>query len=231
MALKRISLSDLGDAVRLLISLSWAALAVIAAVTFFPLIGDAIRTGAISKLAVGGLEVDFFQRQLSRIVALDRVPMTDAEKKTITARFLQLSDQIKGTSILWVDDNNPYQAGAIKAVLEAAGVNVDLAVSTAEAFRWMHYSKYDVVITDLDRKNDLGQNPPEPCYNSNTAPTNAGCYFLKIAGAEPYHPFLIVYAGAIKTNLGMPPNAFAMTNHTYDLFNDILNAIISKAPS
>ncbi len=176
------------------------------------------------------------------------------KRKQISSRFARMSDNTKGATLLWVDDNHPYQNVTERRVFLAANIYVDLASSTSEAMKWLSRSKYDVVVTDMDRPGDQAA----PCLTG-PEPSNAGCALLKkvgdcfrlslpnegtpneraateraptapndcprvVAMQKNQLPALIVYSARYPQNLGVPYRA-RVTNRADELFAFVLDAL------
>lgn len=82
-------------------------------------------------------------------------------------------------SVLWVDDNPKNNSFFIEQ-LENAGVRVDLALSTQDGLRKFHKHRYSVVLSDMGRYEDGGNNP------------HAGLNLVKaVRAADPAVPLFI----------------------------------------
>jgi hypothetical protein len=110
------------------------------------------------------------------------------EQKILLERFHQLEDKTKGANILWVDDNQPFANAMERRVLSAAGIHIDQAKTTTDAFKWLAAAKYDAIITDLWRDStrtsthETEDNPVSPCYRGSDEFANAGCDLLRRVG-------------------------------------------------
>jgi hypothetical protein len=171
------------EAVRVGVPLLWFIFAVVAFTRLLPLAETVLKEGGINNIKIGIIEV-----QLQHVTAkagADPVQIAKADlfipkekQKQITSRFARMSENTKGAALLWVDDNHPYQNVTERRVFLAANIYVDLARSTSEAMRWLSRSKYDVVITDMERREDLAA----PCLTGPEHPPTAGCALLKRMG-------------------------------------------------
>jgi hypothetical protein len=104
------------------------------------------------------LEAGGSDRQIGKDGVLSQISESDRNK--IAARFRAMSSKTRGASVLWVHDKHPSQNVLERRVLVSAGINVDLAPSTTEAMSWLAQSNYDVVVTNLNRKDDEA-----PCFS------------------------------------------------------------------
>jgi hypothetical protein len=166
------------EAVRVGVPLLWFIFAVVAFTRLLPLAETVLKEGGINKITVGIIEVQL--QQVTAKAGANPVEIAKADlfipkekQKQISARFARMSENTKGATLLWVDDNHPYQNVSERRVFLAANVYVDLATDTSEAMKWLSRSKYDVVITDMDRPDDQAA----PCQTGPENPT-AGCALL-----------------------------------------------------
>ena len=231
------------ETTRVIVPLLWFAFAVIAFVLLFPLAKALLTDGNINNIKVGIIEVQL--RQVTATVTTNSVELAKADifipeekRKQIASRFARMSDNTKGATILWVDDNHPYQNVTERRVLIAANIYVDTANSTKEAFDWLSRSRYDIIITDMSRDKDTAG----PCLSGLS---NAGCALLKKVG-DCFHasheqtldpncpsvvtmqqrqlPALLVYSANYPQNLGAPYGA-RITNRAEELFRFVLDAL------
>jgi hypothetical protein len=232
-----------------LVPLLWVALASVAFYFLFPLAKETIQSGSINKIKLGIVEIELAHVAVtapdrSIDIAKDAVLIDPQIRKQITDRFAAMAEKTKGATILWVDDNHPYQNVAERRVFIAAGITVDLARTTSEAMQWLYRSNYDVLITDSNRSaiND----PGDRCYPAIPQPANAGCALLKKVGscfelnsndqectslrARPNvkKPTMIVYSGDYHPELGTPAFAAGLTNRADHLINLVLDALDKK---
>lgn len=229
------------------ISLLWFGLAASACYLLFPLVSEVLHRGFLNKIKVGIVEVELQHvpsRPLNLDVANGSIAIEESARKRISARFVSISEKLLGATVLWVDDNHPVQNVAERRVLTAAGINVDIARSTAEAIQWLARANYDILITDSDRStiND----PPQPCFPGAALPSTAGCALLQKVGGchngashdfdcsslkfrkEAKAPAMIVYSGSYSPEKGIPPYATGMTNRAEHLFDLVIDALAKR---
>ena len=182
----------------------WFCLALLVVVNTYDPLMDLVKRGALRKIGIGTVELEFAEVHLRRVRGLNDQGIPESEQKALLGRFDQLADQLEVTSILWVDDKHPEQNASLRPLLTSLGVNIDLATSTEDALEWMDQAHYDIIITNLHRPND----PSAPCYSS-PQPANAGCALLKNIGSSRTGewPRLLVYTGNFEPENGTP--AFA----------------------
>src|ERR1035437_1307437 len=230
------------EAVGVGLPLLWFIFAVVAFQRLLPLAQTVLKEGGINSIKVGIIEL-----QLEHVsaktgadpieIAKEAVFISPDKRKQISSRFARMSENTKGATLLWVDDNHPYQNVTERRVFLAANIYVDLAKSTSEAMEWLSRSKYDVIITDMERLGDQGA----PCLIA-PGPSNAGCALLKRVGdcfkAGPTSeecrpvvamqknqlPTMIVYSARYPQELGVPYRA-RVTNRADELFGFVLDAL------
>ncbi len=120
------------EAVRVGVPLLWFIFAVVAFTRLLPLAETVLKEGGINNIKVGIIEL-----QLQHVAAKagnDPVAIAKADlfiskekRKQISSRFARMSDNTKGATLLWVDDNHPYQNVTERRVFLAANIYVDLA--------------------------------------------------------------------------------------------------------
>jgi hypothetical protein len=175
--------SDWINSLSAVVPILWFCLALLAFYRFAPLAEEAIEKGKIDKIRIWEIEVELATVPLTRppenaqtlAAAADLISTKNRER--ISARFAQMSKQLVGANILWVDDQHPYPNVRERRVLTAAGVNIDLAKSTKEAINWLSRSSYDALITDAYRKHQKMAD----CQSQQVKPS-AGCDLLRKVG-------------------------------------------------
>ncbi|MCA8917266.1 MAG: hypothetical protein KDB90_17880, partial [Planctomycetes bacterium] len=78
------------------------------------------------------------------------------------ARAVHSAEAIVGANLLWVDDN-PSNNARLVEILETLRIRVSVVGSTEEALAAMELLPFDVVVSDIWRKNDIGKAPE--CVN------------------------------------------------------------------
>jgi hypothetical protein len=247
------------EAVRVGIPLLWFIFAVYAFQQLSPLAEAVLKQGGINTIKIGIIELQLEHVAAKAVadpveIAKDPLFIPKEKQKQISERFARMSENIKGATLLWVDDKHPYQNVPERRVFVAANINVDLANSTGEAMKWLSRSKYDVIITDMDRPDDKTP-PPAPCEAGSNR-SYAGCALLKMVGdcfrlgapheGTPYEPAtnerlddgcvsvvamqkkklpaLIVYSAGYPQDKGVPYRA-RVTNKADELFGFVLDAL------
>lgn len=154
-----------------LASFLWPVLGFTVLFIFKPALASLLETFRLRKvtLKVGGQEVtlDEMKQQESNDIADLRLEVValkqslqalSAAPATTTATGAVPAALPPPRKILWVDDN-PKNISSFVQQLSALGVNVDTAVSTRDAKRLFEMYSYDVVISDMGRKEDGGVYP------------------------------------------------------------------------
>jgi CheY-like chemotaxis protein len=156
-------------------SILWPLIAAALIVIFRPAFLSLIESGKTRKftLKIGGQEltmeeVNQQQRNLiadlqSQVVELSKriegsIPAQPIPTESIAQKSIE-----RKRSVLWVDDqpkNNSY----FVQQLTDLGVNVDLALSTADGLARLSRHDYNVVISDMGRKEDESYNPIAGLY-------------------------------------------------------------------
>jgi hypothetical protein len=171
------------EILRGIVPLLWFALAAVAFIFFYPLAEAAIKNETLNKVKVGVVEFELshvtLQPHVDAVeVAKEAMLIDPMERKRITNRFASMAAKTTGATLLWVDDEHPYQNVAERRVLVAAGIAVDQARSTDEALQWLYRANYDALITDLNR---ASPDPRATCFQGQEI-SNAGCALLKRIG-------------------------------------------------
>lgn len=198
------------------------------------LFGESVRKladrASLSKVGLGPLEIRFAEQAALNIQGKDGAFKTPKEFKPIADRAQLMAEQLQGSHILWVDDNNPSQNVQERRVLEAFGIRFDLSASTNDALKWLERAHYDVVISDVRRDSDPTN--PTSCVTT-PEPYGAGCALaaeIEKRFAERAPP-IILYVARYPKDAGRPSNVFGLTNRTDELFNLVLDALARRPSS
>jgi hypothetical protein len=209
---------------KLTLQLFWLLFSIAAFIVLYPHFIRLVDLGQLNKVGFLGVEVELKNVPTIRlpdpIDAAKQQLMSPQDRTKLTERFHRLADKTSGATVLWVDDKHPYQNVRERRVLQAANMTVDITQSTIDALQWLAASRYDIVITNFSRTNDL----PATC-SKGSAFSNAGCDLIQkiISLYSPDSPAIIVYAGDISTEL--PTGATGLTNTPAKLFHLILDVI------
>lgn len=141
---------------------------------------------------------------------------SDVQSAAGVAKITAVADnaakvELKGSRVLWVDDNpsnNTYEQKALSAL----GIEFDTALSTNEAMDKLEKTKFDLVISDFSRRDDA----------------RGGATLIedlkKVANAPP----IIIYSSGF-TKSGEAElkklGAFGETNQALTLFQMVIDAL------
>lgn len=143
-----------------------------------------------------------------------QITIQPADKNKTLDRASLAGPLIKGSRVLWVDDN-PGNNDAERNALGEIGIHADIAVSTADALNRMSKKTYDLVISDMKRGNEKF----------------AGLDLLQQMKEKKYTAQVIFYTLRYDTSvMGTPPSSFGITNRPDELFNLVLDALELKVP-
>jgi CheY-like chemotaxis protein len=126
----------------------------------------------------------------------------------VLKRAQRVASVLKGAQLLWVD-NNPENNLYEREMLRALGISVALARSTSEGLAMLARTKYDVVISDMERDGI----PDE------------GLRFLTEMRTRGLFRRTIFYIGVVDWERGTPPYAFGITNRPDDLLHYVLDVL------
>ena len=146
----------------------WPLIVVILALRFGPALMRKFADSDNVTIKAAGLEASFQKRQIEMAAALGAAATTKNDGSSVDgavdARDIAndvdraVPDavafaQLKKSVVLWVDDrpqNNLYERRA----MEAMGVRVELALTTAEAVKRAEHRSMDLIISDMGRPGD-----------------------------------------------------------------------------
>ena len=204
--------------------LLWVVVAGVALYLFGQPFVEQIRSGRVSKVGIGPVQIEMAKQSVLSIRDAAGIPK-GPEFERIVARAQKMSCKLERSFILWVDDNHPSQNVAERRALESFGIHFDLANSTDEAMKWLDKVHYDAIISDLGREKESINNTP--CFANSTTPAGSGCAFAKTVhdryGEDA--PPIILYSAGFPSEVGTPPYVFNVTDRVDRLFNLVFDAI------
>jgi len=153
------------------------------------------KSGVINKILPEDREV---LQQVQEIFALSPV----------LRRAEMVAPVLQGARVLWVDDNpdnNLYE----RMTLDSLGVTIDLAFSTGEALSMLSRTKYDVVISDMERN----------------GVTDEGLRLLRQMQERRSYLKTVLYTFNLKPETGIPQGAFGITERPDELLHYILDIL------
>ena len=148
----------------------------------------------------------------------DEIALGEKVKENLMLYFDSIVDSEKPKKnkavkeILWVDDrpeNNVYE----RIILENYGLTISLALSTQQALRDIHYQKFDLIISDMGRKEG-----PDEGYK----------LLEEIRRRDIQIPFIIYAGSSIKEHVDMAieHGAQGCTNNPMELFELVIKNLL-----
>jgi CheY-like chemotaxis protein len=162
----------------------------------------------MSGLKAFGLEVALLREQLDGAAEQKGAAIRADQREQVLRRADRAAPVLRGARILWVDDhpeNNTYERQAMQAL----GAFVDIAKSSIEARSMMSQSRYDLLISDMDRDGV----PDE------------GLRFLRQMHERNSSPHTIFYIGHVDEDRGVPAHAFGITDRPDELLHLVMDAL------
>ncbi len=196
--------------------LLWFFLAVALLIVFY----KPIRHELLPKLSgmnVMGVEFAFVEDSIDAAIELAeknpqwKVEIPPADKKRVLNRAKQHLAIFRQAQILWVDDH-PENNRNERRMFRQLGAEIDIAKSTDEALDMFSNAGYDLVISDMARRDQ---------------PT-AGLDLLSELRKDNKTAPVIFYVGVIDPGKGVPAQAFGITNRPDELLHLTLDALERK---
>ena len=103
---------------------------------------------SLNKVKAGPIELGFDIQKLND--AKPKQPLSIKAATILESRILRNRSIIQRTRILWVDDS-PANNQSETEFLRDLGIDIDTALSTAEALEQLRRNHYDLLITDQSR--------------------------------------------------------------------------------
>lgn len=113
---------------------------------------------------------------------------------------------VRDRRVLWVDDNPSYTFYERVALAEI-GVKVDVATSSDDGLAAATALQPHVVVSDIARDDD----------------DRAGLTFLSVLRSNGVTCPVVFYVGRLDKSLGVPPDAFGITNRPDEVLHLILD--------
>ncbi len=157
------TMDQLIELLKVLGILAWPVLAIIAFLVLFPFLKSFLSRDKVT-IKIGGMELTAEQAAQSlttlvndlqeKVAQIEQKISADAPNKASEVEHLQLPIR-RGEKprVLWVDDV-PSNVAIQVAKLMADGFWVDIATTTAQALAMSDLTKFDLVITDIGRKEE-----------------------------------------------------------------------------
>ena len=204
------------EIIKLIPSLLWASLGIVGLVLFYRPICDELLP-KLSGFKTMGIEFSFVKDSIDAAIELARkdpnwkVEVPLKEKNIALNRAKQHLHVFTEAQILWVDDHPENNLNERK-MFRQLKIEIDTAKSTDEALDILRHAEYDLVISDIARGEKA----------------TAGLDFLNEFRKQNKTTPLIYYVGVIDSKLGVPAQAFGITNRPDELLHLVLDALERK---
>ena len=154
-------MKNAADLLQAIAAVGWLALAVFIGVALRAILRS--RGGDLTKLSVGpsGLTAEFVSSKLDEASKGGSTPApSPIAKSVVVQRLHEQAAVLARAHILWVDDH-PENNASIVELLSNYGVDVEVALTNAEALAQLtrHPKRYDVLISDMGRDNEPAAGP------------------------------------------------------------------------
>jgi CheY-like chemotaxis protein len=195
--------------------LLWILLAAVVFGLFYRPIRDELLPRLSSLKLPGGIELTLKDR-IDDAAERQKVPVSEDDKTSIVRRLERLHRSVRGTRILWIDDE-PDGNVDIVSILEAFGAKVELAGTSKEGGDRLRKGRFDVLISDIYRENQAKEGER---------------FVQEWRKNERRHPLppTIFYITDYDEGLGTPPYAFAITDRPHELLHYVLD-VIERRPA
>lgn len=139
------------------------------------------------------------------------VNVSPDDKRRVLDRARAHFDVFRGAQILWVDDQ-PENNINERRMFRQMDVDIDTATSNDRALEMLRRARYDLVVSDIAR---AGQQ-------------TTGLDLARQMHQESICIAVILYVGEYKSELGVPPYVFGITNRPDELLHLSLDALERK---
>jgi CheY-like chemotaxis protein len=190
-------------------SLLWFALALLLILTFRAQWAT-LLPGLRSLKLPGGIEV-LFDAALKTAAETKGQALTVPERSRLVERAAREADLLRGSVVLWVDDDHRRTVNE-RAALTSLGTEVVMATSTDEALQLLAGHQFDLAISDIARGAD----------------EVAGITFLREARRHYPRLPIILYVGRLRPDLPLPVGAFGITNRPDELIHLVMDVLARR---
>ena len=205
------------ELLKLIPDILWFALIAVLCVFYRPIRDELLPR--LSKVKLPGIEFEFFLREMGEAVESRRlrtlarpIEVSGDERSLVWRRAQRLLPLLRGFRVLWIDDNPDGSINEYN-ILRHLGMSVDLAETSAEAESKLSQTRYDLIISDIDRE---GNEQEGTEFLGERASMRArGLYF----------PPLIFYIYNLEEERGAPAYAFGITNRPNQLLHLVFDAL------
>lgn len=190
-------------------SLVWPAVVLLSLLLYRSDISDAIRR--LKSLATPAGNAEFAEAAgvlLDEAAATTKTIVSAGSKRGVLRRLEHAADILKGGRLLWVDDHPAGNASLIQ-LFRAAGMEVDTALSTAEALSSLRMRSCDVILSDIGRQED----------------PSAGISMLRDLDDLGIDTPVVLYTLGFDYQRGFPRRAFAVTEAPDEVVHYVIDLI------
>ena len=198
-------------------TLLWFSLALAVLIIFYKPIRNELLPN-LSGFKAMGLELAFITKSINDALELAEknkkwiVDVPPEAKENVLNRAKQHLKILKDAQIFWIDDCPENNLNEWQMFFQLR-TKIDIAKSTDEALKKLAEKKYDLIISDMARKEgekDLA---------------DAGIRFLTKFREKNSKTPVIFYIGVYKPEKGLPPGAFGITNRPDELLHLVIDAL------
>lgn len=181
---------------------------VLAAVVYFTLRGTIVQRMVPRLTAVRalGVEVELADKLLDQAQDEGQAEDSATARRTALGRLEHAADVLRAGKVLWVDDRPEGNAPLVE-LFRAAGMHVDIALSTAEATPLFRRRPYNVIISDIARNDD----------------PRAGIKMLRSLEQYNVDVPVLIYTGRFDPERGVDRRIFAATTAPADLVHYVID--------
>ncbi|WP_240434635.1 response regulator [Streptomyces sp. YIM 130001] len=181
---------------------------VFAAIVYFTLRGTLIQrmVPRLTALRALGVEVELAGELLDRAQDESQTLVTATARRTALGRLEHAADVLQGGRVLWVDDLPEGNAPLVE-LFRAAGMHIDLALSTEQATPLFRRRPYDIIVSDLNRDGD----------------PQAGIKMLRIIERHGIDVPVLIYTGRFDPERGVDRRIFAATTAPVELVHYVID--------
>jgi PleD family two-component response regulator len=201
-------------------TLLWFSLALAVLIIFYkPIRNDLLPN--LSGFKAMGVELAFITKSINDALELAEknkkwlVSVPPEAKENVLNRAKEHLKILKDAQIFWIDDCPDNNLNEWRMFFQLR-TKIDIAKSTNEALEKLGEKKYDVIISDMARK------------EGDKEVFDAGIQFLNKFRPKDTTTPVIFYIGIYKPEKGMPAGAFGITNRPDELLHLVMDALERK---
>ncbi len=201
-------------------TLLWFSLALTALIIFYKPIRNELLPN-LSGFKAMGVELAFITKSINDALELAEknkkwiVDVPPEAKENVLNRTRQHLKIMKDAQIFWIDDCPENNLNEWRMFFQLR-MKIDIAKSTDEALKKLAEKKYDLIISDMARR------------ESEKDIADAGVQFLNMFREKDSTTPVIFYIGVYKPEKGLPPGAFGITKRPDELLHLVIDALSRK---